>query len=194
MVSIQDFTEGLAAIPEKDFTHQGVLAYLRANRVDASSLSPYLYFSSEHYTRNLILRSPLFDLIAICWDVGQKSAIHNHCDQNCWMATPYGKVLVNNFKLISRDAASGQCELAPSTHFTIEPGSPQEVDPSEPIHQVANPASFRSRAVTLHIYSKPYDTCEVYDLKEKRYSIANLVNTTEYGILKTDVKLEKISL
>ncbi len=194
MISIQDFTRGLAAIPEKDFTHEGVLAYLRSNRVAPSSLSPYLYFSNDHYTRNLILRNPLFDLIAICWDVGQKSPIHNHCDQNCWMATPYGKVLVNNFKLVSRNPALRQCELAPSTHFTIEPDSPQEVDPSEPIHQVANPASFRSRAVTLHIYSKPYDTCEVYDLKEKRYSIANLVNTTEYGILKTDIKLEKISL
>jgi cysteine dioxygenase len=194
MISVQEFTHGLASIPEKDFTHEGVLAFMRSNRVDPASLSPYVYFSSEHYTRNLILRTPLFDLIAICWEVGQKSAIHNHCNQNCWMATPYGKVQVNNFKLIKRDDATGFCELEPSDHFMIEPDSPQEVDPSEPIHQVANPSSFRSRAVTLHLYSKPYDMCEIYDLKEKRFSIANLVNTTEYGVLKTSMKLEKVML
>ena len=194
MLHIQEFAQRLSAIPEKDFTHEGVLELLRKNRVDPSSLSPYLYFWSEHYTRNLIHKTPLFELIAICWEVGQRSPIHNHCDQNCWMATPYGKVQVHNFKLLRKDPATGFCELAPSTHFVIEPDSPQEVDPSEPIHQVANPASFGSRAVTLHIYSRPYDTCEVYDLQEKRYSIANLVNTSEYGVLKTDRELEKVSL
>ena len=39
------------------------------------------------------------------------------------------------------------------------------MDPEEPIHQVINAASFGGRAVTLHIYSKPFDTCEVYDLR-----------------------------
>ena len=67
------------------------------------------------------------------------------------------------------------------------------MDPEEPIHQVLNPASFASRAVTLHIYSKPFDTCEVYDLKEKRYQDVLLVNTSEFGVLKTDLKLEKVS-
>lgn len=194
MVTIREFAERLAAIAEKDFTHQGVLEFVRQNRVEAASLSPYVFFSSEHYTRNLIHKTPLFELIAICWEIGQKSPIHNHCDQRCWMATPYGKVQVNNFKLVRRDAASGYCELAPSSNFMIEPDSPQEVDPAEPIHQVANPASFRSRAVTLHIYSRPFATCEVYDLKAKRCSTANLVNTSEYGVLKTDMKLEKVSL
>ena len=47
-------------------------------------------------------------------------------------------------------------------------------------------ASFASRAVTLHIYSKPFDTCEVYDLKARRYQEVALVNTSEYGVVKSD--------
>ncbi|MFB3924282.1 MAG: cysteine dioxygenase family protein [Terriglobia bacterium] len=194
MASIQQFAEGLAAIPEKDFTHAGVLEFIRANRVDAATLAPYLYFSAEHYTRNLIHKTPLFELIAICWESGQKSAIHNHRDQNCWMAAAYGKVMVHNFRLVRKDPSTGFCELESTTQFVIDPASPQEVDPAEPIHQVVNAASFNSRAVTLHVYSRPFDTCEVYELKAKRYQDVQLVNTSEYGVLKTDQKVEKAVL
>src|SRR2546425_6180781 len=110
------------------------------------------------------------------------------------MATAYGRVQVHNFKLVGKDPSTGFCELAPHTHFVITPDSPQEVDPEEPIHQVLNPSSFGSRAVTLHIYSKPFDTCEVYDLKEKRYQDVALVNTSEFGRLKSGLKIERITL
>lgn len=195
MIPVDAFAQKLASIPKAEFNREAVLEFLRENKVEVKSLAPYLYFSPDHYTRNLIHRTSLFELIAICWEVGQKSAIHNHCDQNCWMAVPYGKVQVLNFRVVNRDDSKGFCELAPSTHFLIEPDSPQEVDPSEPIHQVINQASFGSRAVTLHVYSYPYETCEVYDLKNKRVEIAPLVNTTEFGVPKrTDWKLERIGL
>ena len=193
-VTIQDFAHRLASIPEREFTRAGVLKFLRDYRVDPSSLEPYLYFSREHYTRHLIHRTDLFELLAICWESGQKSAIHNHRDQSCWMAAAYGKVQVHNFKLVRKDPAKGFCELESHTHFLITPDSPQEVDPEEPIHQVLNPALFASRAVTLHVYSKPFDTCEVYDLKAKVYHDLALSNTSEFGVLKRDVKLEKVSL
>src|SRR5262249_61965406 len=96
--------------------------------------------------------------------------------------------------LVRKDAATGCCELAPASHFRITPDSPQEVDPDEPIHQVLNPASFGSRAVTLHIYSLPFDTCEVSDLVAKRYQDVALVNTSEFGVLRTDMNLEKVKL
>lgn len=194
MVTIQKLAEGLAAIPSKDFTHAAVLEFMRTNRVDVATLAPYLYFCAERYTRNLIHKTDLFELIAICWETGQKSAIHNHRDQNCWMAAAYGKVMVHNFRLLRKDAATGYCELESTTQFVIDPESPQEVDPTEPIHQVINATSFNSRAVTLHVYSRPFDTCEVYDLKEKRYQDVALKNTSEYGVLKSDAQVEKVTL
>jgi len=194
MIPIEKFTGGLSSIPEPEFTHEGVLSYLRSNPVDIDSLDRYLYFCEEHYTRNLIQHTALYDLIAICWDIGQRSPIHNHRDQRCWMAIAYGKVQVQNFRLLCKDPSSRYCELEPSNHFIIDAGRPAEVDPEEPIHLVANPASFGSRAVTLHIYSRPFDTCEVYDLKGRRYEDVTLVNTTELGVLKSELKLEKAVL
>ena len=194
MVAVNEFAQKLSDIPEKDFSHQNVLQYLREHPVDPASLSPYLYFCSEHYTRNLIHRTPLFELIAVCWDIGQRSPIHNHRDQKCWMAMAYGKLMVHNFALIQKDPSRGFCDLKSSIQLKLDPNSPCEVDPEEPIHQVLNLPSFNSRAVSLHIYSKPFDTCEVYDLKNKTYEDVPLVNTTEFGILNSDLKVELVQL
>jgi cysteine dioxygenase len=98
-------------------------------------------------------------------EMGQVSRIHNHRGQNCWMAIAYGKVQVRNFRLVRQDDGALTCELEPTTGFLIDAQTPGEVDPEDPIHLVANPAAFGSHAATLHIYSGPFDTCEVYDLK-----------------------------
>ena len=195
MVEIQDFANGLAKIPEAEFTHENVLRYLRDHIVEPSSLAPYLWICQEHYTRNLILKTPLFELIAICWEIGQKSPIHNHRDQNCWMAVPYGKLHVHNFAMVKKDCASGFCELRSSKQFVIDPVHPAEVDLEEPIHQVLNLPQHGCRAVSLHIYSLPFDTCEVYDLKAKTYQDVPLVNTTVFGELQaTEWRVERFAL
>src|SRR5712671_5049946 len=133
MVTIDEFTGGLSAIPADQFTHQAVLDYLRQNPVSPQSLDRYLYFSEERYTRNLIHKTPVFELLAICWEIGQKSSIHNHRNQSCWMAICYGRVQVQNFRLVRKKPADRYCELEPTTHFIIDAGRPAEVDPEEPL-------------------------------------------------------------
>jgi cysteine dioxygenase len=194
MVDISAFATGLSNIPEPQFTDDAVLEYLRENPVSVASLHPYLYFSAEHYTRNLILHTPLFDLIAICWDIGQKSRIHNHTNQRCWMAIAYGKVQVQNYRMVRQDAATQFCELMPADRYVIDAANPAEVDADEPIHIVVNPPAFASRAVTLHIYSRPFDACEIYDLGTNRYETVRLTNTSEGGVLKSDLQCERMAL
>lgn len=195
MLSIQEFADKLTAFPESEFSYDKVLAFLNGNPVDIKTLTPYLFFCREYYTRNLIRRTSLFELLAICWESGQKSPIHNHRDQNCWMAMPHGRLQIHNFRLIKKDPERKHCELQSSGQFLLSTDSPQGVDPEEPIHQVLNLSSFDSRAVSLHIYSRPYDSCEVYDLKGKCYEDVRLVNTSEYGVLKDSaMRVEKVSL
>jgi len=194
MIDINTFATRLSEIPEEQFTDSAVLEYMRDNPVSVESLHPYLYFSAEHYTRNLILHTPLFDLIAICWEIGQISRIHNHTNQRCWMGIAYGKVQVQNYRLVCQDHATQFCELAPTDRYVIDADNPAEVDSEEPIHLVANPPTFGSRAVTLHIYSRPFGECEVYDLKFKRYETVSLSNTSERGLLSCSLAVEKVAL
>jgi hypothetical protein len=114
-VSIQDFTTELRKFPEAAFDHVGdILAFLHRTTVSPEALAPYLNWNAQHYTRNLIDKTPLYELIVICLEVGQVSSVHNHSDQNCWRAVPIGKLLVENFHLVAQDLEKGH-ELLPRT-------------------------------------------------------------------------------
>lgn len=194
MVDIRVFADGLSEIPEQQFTDTAVLEYMRNHPVSVASLHLHLYFNPDHYTRNLILHTPLFDLIAICWEIGQKSRIHNHTNQRCWMATAFGKVQVQNYRVVRQDPATQFCELAPADRYIIGADCPAEVDSEEPIHLVVNPPVFASRAVTLHIYSRPFNKCEVYDLASQRCETVQLANTSEGGLLTSGRTAQKVAL
>ena len=180
MRTIDDFASGLRALPEAEFTLDGVEDYLRATPVEPGSLSPYLHFTPTHYTRNLIDRTELYELMAICWDVGQCSRIHNHAGQSCWMAAPIGRLVVQNYEVVETDG-KGYCRLQPADRHLMDAGQPQHVIPERPVHAVLNPAEHGERAVTLHVYSRPYDRCLVYSLEKSTVMEVPLFFDTEYG-------------
>jgi Cysteine dioxygenase type I len=102
-VSIDEFTAELRKVPEEAFSRiDSIREFQRRFAISGETLSPYLFWDSQHYTRNLIDKTPLYELIAICWEVGQASAIHNHSDQNCWMAAPVGRLRVQNYRTLLR--------------------------------------------------------------------------------------------
>ena len=181
-ISIQDFVAELHKFPASAFEHTGeVLAFLQRTSASPESLAPYLNWDRQHYTRNLIDKTPLYELIAICWEVGQVSSVHNHRDQNCWMAVPIGRLQVENFHLVSQDVDRGCCELAPTETVEMNPTQPCAVDPADPVHRVVNPKQFGERAVSLHIYSRPFDTCVVYSPEQGTCGVIKLHYTTMFG-------------
>jgi cysteine dioxygenase len=181
-VAIQDFAAGLRKLRESAFdrTNQ-VIDFLRSAPVAPDTLAPYLTWDRQHYTRNLIDKTPLYELIAICWEVGQISSVHNHQGQNCWMAVPMGRLLVENYRTISEDLSSGKAKLEPTDTVEMNPANPCAVDPKEPVHRVLNPREFNERAVSLHVYSRPYDSCMVYSPEQGTCGEIKLHYTTEYG-------------
>lgn len=181
LVGVDELAAGLQAVT--GFETHAVYEFIKTHPVRPESLRPYLYFSPATYTRNLIFKSELFELIAICWEVGQASRIHNHRDQQCWMAVPIGKLKNQNYRVLDHNAQTMTCRLEATSSFLITPTSPLEVDQEEPVHQVLNLAEWNERAVSLHIYSRPFNTCEVYSMEKGTYCDVPLYYTSEYGRL-----------
>jgi len=182
-VDVQDLVAKLRCCSEKDFVNVPVVRrLLTENPVDPKSIEKYLVWDRQHYTRNLIDKTPLFELMAICWDVGQVSSIHNHKDQNCWMAAPIGKLLVQNYRVLQQDLKAGTCDIVPTDLIEMNPSNPCAVDPANPVHKVYNPAEFAQRAVSLHVYSRPYDSCVVYSDEQHKCGEIKLSYTSEYGL------------
>jgi cysteine dioxygenase len=182
LLSIQDFVTELRKFPEKAFGQAGeLLEFLQHTGVEPDTLKPYLTWDRQHYTRNLIDKTPLYELIAICWEVGQVSSVHNHRDQNCWMVVPIGRLMVENFHLAYQDVDHGRCQLTPTDRVEMNPTHPCAVNPSDPVHRVVNPKEFGQRAVSLHIYSRPFDTCVVYSPEQGTCGVIKLHYNTVFG-------------
>jgi cysteine dioxygenase len=181
-VPIKTLVSKLHALPPSAFEQTDQIQTLLAEfPVEEDSLAPYLTWNKQHYTRNLIDKTDLFELLAICWDVGQFSSVHNHRDQNCWMAAPVGKLLVENFELEFQDIAAGTCSLAASNTVELTAAQPCAVDPKQPVHRVINPREANERAVTLHVYSRPFDTCVVYSPEQGTCGDIELHYNTVFG-------------
>ena len=181
-VSIDKFVQVLRTYPESSFLPTEPLReFLEKNPVDPDSIAPYLHWDRQHYTRNLIDRTSLYELMAICWEVGQASSVHNHRDQNCWMAVAMGRLQVENFHLVHQDLDNGRCQLEPLNTVEMNLSHPCAVDPADPVHRVVNPREFSQRAISLHIYSRPFDTCVVYSPEQSTCGEIKLHFTSEYG-------------
>ncbi|MBZ5704414.1 MAG: cysteine dioxygenase family protein [Acidobacteriia bacterium] len=181
-VRIQDFVAELRKFAEPAFNRTDqVIRFLESMTVAPDTLAPYLCWDRQHYTRNLIDKTPLYELIAICWEVGQASSVHNHRDQNCWMAVPIGRLLVENYRTVFQDVEQGSCKLEATDTVEMNPNHPSAVDPNEPVHRVFNPREFNQRAVSLHVYSRPFDRCVVYSPEQGTCGEIQLHYNTEYG-------------
>ena len=188
-LSIEDWVKGLAAIPESAFTLQNVQDYVIRHAVEPETIEKYCFFSKGNYTRNLVFRNDLFECMTLCWDIGQHSRIHNHRGQNCWMSAPVGRLRIQNYRVDDRDASKGTCHIVATELYDLDAAHPTYVNPMEPVHEVMNLREFHRRAVSIHIYSKPFDTCEVYYRDKGAYADVPLFFTSEYGKLNPSEKL-----
>ena len=188
-VTIDNLVSGLREMSDEEFVCEPVYKYLSARDVDTDSLAKYIHWSSKFYTRNLIYKDERFEMMAICWDKGQVSRVHNHWDQRCWMMVPVGKLLGQNFGVEEIDESRGYCKLYETNNFELTECLAARVDLEEPIHQVLNLAEYDERAVSIHIYSKPYDRCLSYCRDTNTFKEVELFYTSVDGKLCDGVQL-----
>jgi cysteine dioxygenase len=161
-VKIDDLIAGLKSISDDDFTCDGGYSYLGSNPIDVDSITRYFFWSPDYYTRNLIYKDDRFEMLAICWEAGQQSAVHNHAEQKCWMTVPVGRLKGQNFEVVEIEEANSYCKLTETDSFELSDCLTAKVELEQPIHQILNLADYGQRAVSIHIYSKPFDHCIAY--------------------------------
>ena len=176
-------------IPDEEFKCDNVYQFLGENPVDVDSISPLFFWSEKFYTRNLIYKDERFELMVLCWEKGQVSKIHNHADQMCWMTVPFGKLRGQNFRAVEIDEEKGFCRLEETDRFDLSDCLAAKVELEEPIHQILNLAEFDERAVSLHIYSKPFDKCLSYCRETDTFKEVNLCYASIRGELCEGIEL-----
>ncbi len=161
-VAVDGIVETLRGVPPPRFQPEEICSVLRGLSLDPRTLERYLFFAARRYTRNLIYRDELFELIALCWDAQTSSPIHNHAGQLCWLSIQTGALRLENFNSLDGPGPGGGIRLVPNGGIErADVGCLDLQQGKESIHRVSNP--FAVRAVSLHVYSRPYDSCLVYD-------------------------------
>ena len=161
-VAVEGIVETLRGVPPARFQPGEICTRLRGVFLDARTLAPYLHFAPRHYTRNLIYRDDVFELLALCWEPHTESPIHNHSGQLCWLSIQSGALRLENFTSLDGPGPGAGIRLAPKGGVDRAPEGVVDLQQGDDgIHRVSNP--FDQRAVSLHVYSRPYDTCLAYD-------------------------------
>ena len=66
---------------------------IRSVAIPLENFQDYCFWSSSFYTRNCIFENEKFELILLCWEKDQKTPIHDHGGEQCWV-----KVIEGEFK------------------------------------------------------------------------------------------------
>ena len=162
LAPVDGIVETLRGVPPKSFQPGEICARLKGVLLDPRTLQPYLHFARGRYTRNLIYRDDLFELIALCWDPRTASPIHNHSGQLCWLSIQRGALRLENFNSLDGPGPGNNIRLVPNGGIDRACEGALDLQQGDnAIHRVSNP--FDERAISLHVYSRPFDTCLAYD-------------------------------
>jgi cysteine dioxygenase len=197
LIGIDEFVARVRAFEQGVITRDGVLDLCSSVEIRDASLASYIHFDDHFYTRNMIYRDELFEVMTICWQPGQKTAVHTHNGQLCWMIPQSGNLGVVDYKWLGCDHPENQnvvdidC-LAGSDHTKLEAirrieacagGTVLTADKLQTIHRLYNLSERTERAISIHIYSRPIDSCVAFDMENNRCYRRQLAYFSKFGRL-----------
>ncbi len=181
-VPVEQFVDGIRELSEGLITKQKIRDYLVTFEIRQDDLERYKLWLEDRHTRNKIFRNDMIEVMLICWPIGAVTPLHTHNGQLGWMTMLEGKLLVENYRKVrcntpENEQVVGMDCIAGATQIEMEhlhdeyvvPGGPlNTVDKTQTIHRIINKPEWNERAVSMHVYSRPIDSCVVFDVAGQR--------------------------
>jgi predicted metal-dependent enzyme (double-stranded beta helix superfamily) len=158
-LTLDRFVVEMSRAPVSDLTHGRFLGLVDGLRLSDELVESHTRFLDREYARNLVLRTPHFELLVLCWRPGQHSTIHDH-------AGALNAIRVRSGELTSRvyrpaaGAAPGGGPVELVSEERVGPGDPLVGVDRGGIHQLADTSG--EPLVTVHVYAPPLLELTVY--------------------------------
>jgi len=175
-LSLEDFICEMSREPVSSLTHERLLDLAGRLRLSDELVSGRIAFANDGYARNLVCRTPSFELLVLCWRPGQESTIHDH-------AGSLNAIRVRSGELTSRlfhpagAAAPGPVPVEQTAEDRLGPDADVIGVDRGGIHQLANTST--DDLVTVHVYAPALMELNVYsttsalvERKPLRYTLA----------------------
>lgn len=176
MNSIETLNELIETLNESDPEDYVNLA--KNMNIPKSEFKKYAYWKPGEYTRNCIERTPVYELILICWNPGDETQVHGHDEQRCWVCQIDGMTREIRYEVDS-DGKLTECN-----RMVLTPGRLTYMEDEMGYHSLKNCTDERS--MTLHLYISPIDSCKVFEGSEDAFEIKELRYDSYKGIVTED--------
>ena len=153
---------------------------LKEMTLPIAEFKKYATWSETCYTRNCIAENDDFELILICWEKGQATAIHDHGGEECWVYFVEGEFREN----IYTQEKEGELNVVKTS--IAKPGDVAYMIDFMGYHNLENQSNKRS--MSLHLYAKPIKNCNVYDSKKNEFVRKEMSYDTIEGVHQSKIK------
>jgi predicted metal-dependent enzyme (double-stranded beta helix superfamily) len=124
---------------------------------------PYLEPAPDRYARRLIHRAPdgRYSVLAMVWDVGQGTPLHDHAGTWCVECVYRGKIRVTSFSVHGGDPEKDIVRFEQESVVMAGVGEAGALIPPFEYHKIENPTA--TPAVTIHVYGGEMTFCHVFE-------------------------------
>ena len=138
-----------------------VIKVMSTYKSDKRDWAQYALFDPDKYTRNLVDQgNGKFNLIVLCWGHGHGSSIHDHANAHCFMKMLQGSLKETQYHW--PDDSEKDAPLKQKCVSTYNHDEVAYINDTIGLHRVENSSSPEG-AVSLHLYSPPFQMCQTFD-------------------------------
>jgi cysteine dioxygenase len=165
---LQTLNDLITALTEEERTSYDNI--IRSINLPSDAFTSFCSWSDKCYTRNCIIENEKFELILLCWEEGQKTPIHDHGGEECWV-----KIIEGEFR---------------ETIYTKDENG--VLNPCNVLHSKVNDTTYmkdfmgyhcienrsKERSMSLHLYAKPIRKCNIFNEESKKFVNKNMFYNT----------------
>ncbi len=170
---ILELSESLGRARHGDAANAEVVRWLRAVNAGARLVSPPADAQTQRgYTRTLVHKTDLFEILVLHWRPGCVSVIHDHGGAHCWFAVSQGIMEVENYLRTDGGTTAGHARIHLEGRERLTAG---EIDyRSDDVH-LHRCIAADEPVTTLHVYSRPIGRFQAFD--ERAQTCAEITTT-----------------
>jgi cysteine dioxygenase len=158
--AISQLSTTLARLHDGDAAAE-VVRWLRASLpAIASAAAPASRDEDRGYSRSLIYKDARFEVLAMHWEAGCVTPIHDHGGSRCWFSVAKGTIGVENYRRYGRAGAEGHAEIGLEGREELGTGGIDYRGDDLHLHRCL---SRNGPALTLHVYARPLQAYLEFD-------------------------------
>ncbi|GJQ81082.1 hypothetical protein Trydic_g21887 [Trypoxylus dichotomus] len=176
--TLEELIEKLRMVFESDSVNiEYVYALMTSYKSKPSDWKKFAKFDRYRYTRNLVdSGNGKYNLMVLCWGEGHGSAIHDHANSHCFMKMLQGSL--REVRFAWPESENEEMKEIGSKELALN--SVCYINDSIGLHRVENVSNVEG-AVSLHLYSPPYDKCTVFNQNTGQKSNAHVTFWSVHG-------------